>query len=68
MIISCYHPQAIEDRADIDPAYQDAEGEPDSQVPNKMPQSPSARPTGIRQPDGTILPYASSSASTTQVS
>ncbi|KAJ9106340.1 hypothetical protein QFC21_001486 [Naganishia friedmannii] len=56
--------EAVEDRADIDPAYQDAEGEPDSQVPNKPPQSPSSRPTGIRQADGTIIPYSTPRAST----
>jgi hypothetical protein len=53
--------QNVEDRADIDPAYQDADGEPDSQVPNRMPDSQSIRPIGIRQADGTILPCSQSS-------
>ncbi|KAJ9124240.1 hypothetical protein QFC22_001039 [Naganishia vaughanmartiniae] len=56
--------EAVEDRADIDPAYQDAEGEPDSQIPTKLPQSPSSRPTGIRQADGMIIPYSTPLAST----
>lgn len=60
--------QTIEDRADIDPAYQDAEGEPDSQVPNKLPASPVTKPMGIRQADGTVVPYASPKAMAVPVS
>jgi hypothetical protein len=60
--------KTIEDRADIDPAYQDAEGEPDSQVPNKFPSSPVVKPVGIRQADGTVKPYVSPTSSFAMVS
>jgi hypothetical protein len=60
--------QTIEDRADIDPAYQDADGEPDSQVPNQFPASPVTKPMGIRQADGTVVPYASPKAIAVPVS
>lgn len=60
--------KTIEDRADIDPAYQDAEGEPDSQVPNKFPSSPVVKPVGIRQADGTVKPYVSPTSSFALVS
>lgn len=58
----------VEDRADIDPSYQDAEGEPDSQVPNRFPESNSARPIGFRQADGTILPSDASTPEAVGVS